>query len=497
MEYKQPNKHNNITSNVTMAESKVSDGTPKNTNKRKANEIPDLRPTNIALLVDLSIRKTSKPVTRQAMTQDLHNEILNSQKQVERSPGQVNNHENTSQQVTDAIQPSKRPRGRPRFGELQTCNARQPVQSTPKPRGRPQKEEKSTDGEGVDEIKDFYDCRYLSACEADWRIYGFDIHYRIPHVERLPFHLQDEKTVIFDATESIDYTLEKSLVNETKFVQRMELNKTDDFASTLLYAEIPKHYVWNAQKIIWDQRQRADSDLADLIRQEKLIIWDEAPMIPSYCSEAFDRTLRDIYRSDPSQPSNRVFGGKVVLFGGESTVVLPDEMLILESDDYVGLIIDETYPKLVQNLWNPTFFQERAILVPTHKMVDMINEREERVYESLDYVCLDDDETNFDESIYTTDFLKATSVKDGNKCNRSKSHIGRKGGQDLRSPIESLIILVVEYCLLVRLGLSDPYAHTFLEHHSIHQCCGSCVVGLSDVILSLIMSLKCEHRVVN
>ncbi|GKD56363.1 hypothetical protein Tco_1289750, partial [Tanacetum coccineum] len=111
----------------------------------------------------------------------------------------------------------------------------------------------------VDEIKDFYDCRYLSACEAAWRIYGFDIHYRTPPFERLPFHLQDEQSVIFDATESIDYTLEKSSVNETKFVKWMELNKIDDFASTLLYAEIPKYYVWNTQKRIWDERQRGFS----------------------------------------------------------------------------------------------------------------------------------------------------------------------------------------------------------------------------------------------
>ncbi|GJR11205.1 putative PIF1 DNA helicase/replication protein A1-like protein [Tanacetum coccineum] len=101
----------------------------------------------------------------------------------------------------------------------------------------------AVDGEEVDEIKDFYDCRYLSACEAAWRIYGFDIHYRTPPVEWLPFHLQDEQSVIFDATESIDYTLEKSSVNETKFVQWMELNKANTFASTLLYAEIPKYFV--------------------------------------------------------------------------------------------------------------------------------------------------------------------------------------------------------------------------------------------------------------
>nr|GEX65065.1 reverse transcriptase domain-containing protein [Tanacetum cinerariifolium] len=62
----------------------------------------------------------------------------------------------------------------------------------------------TTDGEEVDEIKDYLKCRYLSACEAAWRIYGFKIHYRTPSVERLPFHLKDEHQVIFDATESID-----------------------------------------------------------------------------------------------------------------------------------------------------------------------------------------------------------------------------------------------------------------------------------------------------
>nr|GEW00579.1 hypothetical protein [Tanacetum cinerariifolium] len=101
------------------------------------------------------------------------------------------------------------------------------------------KEFRMADGEEVDEIKDFYDCRYLSACEAAWRVYGFDIHCRTPPVERLPFHLKDEQSIIFDATESIDYTLEKSSVNETKFVLWMELNKTNTLASTLLYAEIP------------------------------------------------------------------------------------------------------------------------------------------------------------------------------------------------------------------------------------------------------------------
>ncbi|XP_012853624.1 PREDICTED: uncharacterized protein LOC105973150 [Erythranthe guttata] len=39
----------------------------------------------------------------------------------------------------------------------------------------------TNDGEQIrDEIKMYYDCRYLSACEASWRLFGFDIHYRDP-----------------------------------------------------------------------------------------------------------------------------------------------------------------------------------------------------------------------------------------------------------------------------------------------------------------------------
>nr|GEV82031.1 hypothetical protein [Tanacetum cinerariifolium] len=68
----------------------------------------------------------------------------------------------------------------------------------------------TVDGKEVNEIKDFLNCRYLSACEAAWRIYGFEFHYRNPSIERLPFHLKDEQHVIFDATGSIDYAVDKN-----------------------------------------------------------------------------------------------------------------------------------------------------------------------------------------------------------------------------------------------------------------------------------------------
>lgn len=47
--------------------------------------------------------------------------------------------------------------------------------------------------EEIDEIKTYLDCRYISATEACWRIFQFDIHYRQIVIERLPFHLPGEQ----------------------------------------------------------------------------------------------------------------------------------------------------------------------------------------------------------------------------------------------------------------------------------------------------------------
>ncbi|QRV79981.1 ATP-dependent DNA helicase PIF1 [Ceratobasidium sp. AG-Ba] len=60
------------------------------------------------------------------------------------------------------------------------------------------------------------------------------------------------------------------------------------------------------------------SDLAQLIRQTKLIIWDEVPMQHRFCAEAFNRTCQDIC-SNPDQ----LFGGITVVFGGDFRQILP------------------------------------------------------------------------------------------------------------------------------------------------------------------------------
>ncbi|XP_058764234.1 uncharacterized protein LOC131637646 [Vicia villosa] len=63
-----------------------------------------------------------------------------------------------------------------------------------------------------------------------------------------------------------------------------------------------------------------NDDVGDLLRQTKQIIWDEAPMAHKHTFEALDRTLRDVMSTYSN--SKEMFGGKVVVFGGDFRQIL-------------------------------------------------------------------------------------------------------------------------------------------------------------------------------
>ncbi|XP_027109519.2 uncharacterized protein [Coffea arabica] len=64
-------------------------------------------------------------------------------------------------------------------------------------------------------------------------------------------------------------------------------------------------------------RVSKQTSLAAMIKEEKLIIWDEAPMSKKAAIEALDDLLRDLMNS------KEVFGGKVVVLGGDFRQTLP------------------------------------------------------------------------------------------------------------------------------------------------------------------------------
>ncbi|XP_076959494.1 uncharacterized protein LOC143635584 [Bidens hawaiensis] len=107
----------------------------------------------------------------------------------------------------------------------------------------------------VDEIKQYYDCRYLSACEATWRILAYDVHYRTPSVTRLPFHLPGKQSVVYGADEDVDTVIEKQSISDSMFTSWMKCNKIDDEAKQLNYVEFPTKYTWKPENKRWERRK--------------------------------------------------------------------------------------------------------------------------------------------------------------------------------------------------------------------------------------------------
>ncbi|XP_074362500.1 ATP-dependent DNA helicase RRM3-like [Apium graveolens] len=66
-----------------------------------------------------------------------------------------------------------------------------------------------------------------------------------------------------------------------------------------------------------------NSDIAQLIKQTQLIIWDEAPMQHRYAFECLDRSLKDIMKPVDPERYAMSFGGITVVLGGDFRQILP------------------------------------------------------------------------------------------------------------------------------------------------------------------------------
>lgn len=96
-----------------------------------------------------------------------------------------------------------------------------------------------------DEITQFQLGRYISSNEAIWRILGFNIHERYPTVVHLSVHLENGQKVYFTENNAREKINQPQNTTLTAFFQ---LCKSDEFAKTLLYHEVPKYYTWNVSK---------------------------------------------------------------------------------------------------------------------------------------------------------------------------------------------------------------------------------------------------------
>ncbi|XP_035845357.1 uncharacterized protein LOC118491583 [Helianthus annuus] len=107
----------------------------------------------------------------------------------------------------------------------------------------------------VDEVKEYLDCRYICACEAAWRIFKFDRHYRYPAVKVLSFHCEDGQSIVYDDDSNLRDVVGNPTVKMSMFIEWMKCNQVDEFARTLKYIDFPRYYVWIRKLRKWHRRK--------------------------------------------------------------------------------------------------------------------------------------------------------------------------------------------------------------------------------------------------
>ncbi|XP_010479356.2 PREDICTED: uncharacterized protein LOC104758217 [Camelina sativa] len=108
----------------------------------------------------------------------------------------------------------------------------------------------------IDEIKEYYDCRYVSPVEATWRMWGFDLHHSSTTVQRLSFHLEGEQNITMEDEDDVDDVLTRPRNHTSQLLEWMKMNQHNTEAQELTYIEFPKHFVWNKTKREWTKRKR-------------------------------------------------------------------------------------------------------------------------------------------------------------------------------------------------------------------------------------------------
>ena len=110
------------------------------------------------------------------------------------------------------------------------------------------------DSDHHDEVENYQLGRYISSNEAVWRILDFPVHERYPSVMHLHVHLENGERVYFTA-DNIAQRLQQG-PPRTKLTAFFELCKSDSFAATLLYCDVPTYYTWQESSKSFQRRKQ-------------------------------------------------------------------------------------------------------------------------------------------------------------------------------------------------------------------------------------------------
>ncbi|KAG5063305.1 hypothetical protein JHK85_004488 [Glycine max] len=228
------------------------------------------------------------------------------------------------------------------------------------------------------------------------------------------------------------------------------------------------------------------SQLAELLNQTNLIIWDEAPMAHKFCFEALDQSKVIVFGGDFRQILSVIARGsrsniinatinssylwpccevltlsknmrlqgnpqsiddqettkfaKWILDIGDgvignqndgyATIEIPEYLLITEYNDPIDAIVKSKFPDLYQHHSDPELFKSRAILASTNETIEEVNDYilslipgEQMEYLSSDYIEKSETIGSWHFQSITTEFLNSLNTS-GLPNHRIKLKIG-------------------------------------------------------------------------
>nr|GEU39852.1 ATP-dependent DNA helicase PIF1-like [Tanacetum cinerariifolium] len=210
---------------------------------------------------------------------------------------------------------------------------------------------------------------------------------------------------------------------------------------------------------------KQNTQLAELMQEVQIIIWDEPPMTQQYAFEALDITLRDILGFKCPEKRSKFFGGMTVLLGGDFRQILPvipkakrpeivqacinrselwkyckvlavgddnlpakikegadeptwieilERFLIKECDTPIQQIVVETYPNFTSRQTDEEYLKESTILTLRNEEADATNEfmfknllGDAVTYNSADEICKASTDNIDQYQLYLVEFLNS------------------------------------------------------------------------------------------
>ncbi|XP_021739870.1 uncharacterized protein LOC110706280 [Chenopodium quinoa] len=177
-----------------------------------------------------------------------------------------------------------------------------------------------------DEIAQFQSGRWVSPCEAAWRIFGFDLFEMHPPVLPLSVHIPDMNTVCVRPYERLDVGIASGVYGRTQLTEFFRMNAATDNGLGYSNVEFPEHYKWDASAKSWPKRQN-----------KKLMIGRLAFVAPSEGERFYLRLLLLNVKSPKSFTDLRTVEGYVCATFKEACL----RAGILEEDDAVSICLAE------------------------------------------------------------------------------------------------------------------------------------------------------------